>query len=205
MKNVKFIGEIAREMTMEIARTTKVSVKAIATKVAHALQPVVEEETGREVNDEHEKFMADLLVEQLMQALESYDNKERISDKRMKEAIENAKHVASAVYNGGIVDGSTSLERGLVYCGDMLTRAEMDSFRDRRNETANHVASMIRSIDDPELYYYIESMLPTAIENVIKAAKAHLMSQDEILESIDSIAESIAESIVKDKDVKLLA
>ena len=205
MKNVKLIGEIAKEMTMEIARTSKVSVKTIATKIAHALQPVVEEETGSTVNDEHEQFMANLLVEQLMQVLESYDNKGRISDKRMKEAIENAKQVASAVYNGGIVDGDTSLERGLVYCGDMLTRAEMDSFRDRRNETASQVASLIRSIDDPELYYYIESMLPAAIENVINAAKAHLLSQDEIEESIDSIADSIVKNIVNEKNVRFLA
>lgn len=205
MKNVKLIGEIAREATKELTKGTKESIRLIAETIVRKLQPAIEEETGVVVDDKQEAFMADLLTEQFDKVYEAYANKDRISEKRLEEAKQTIRVNASAIYTGDCVEGETALERGNKYSLDVLSRSEMDSFRDRRNETACKVASMIRSITDPELYYYIESMLPTAIENVINAAKAHLASQEEVEESMASIASSLAESIEKDKVIQLIA
>lgn len=203
MKNTKAI-QIAKEVTESITRNTKVSVVALATKLVHALQPIVVQETGVAANQVQEQFMSELLLEQFEKVYAAYGNKDRISEKRLLEGKRTIVEVASAVYSGDVVDGSTSLERGERYCLDVIERSVMDSFRDQRNKTADTIANIVRAIDDPELYYYIEAMLPVVIENVIISAKAHLKSQDEIVDSIDSIAGSIVDSIMKDKETLAL-
>lgn len=201
MKNKQLLNKMVKETAIDLMRNTRVITKSLATKVIQSLKPAIEEETGLKVDTQQEDFMAELLLEQFNKAYSAYSHKDRISEKRLQEGIATIKEVAPVVYSGDVVDGNTTLERGDNYCLDVIGRIAMDSFRDRRNETATTVANMIRAIDDPELYYYIESMLPMAIENVIAGSKAHFGAIEEANSSIDSIANSMAESIVKDKNV----
>lgn len=191
MKNQRMVNQ----MVQNVKGGTKAVFNQIAVKLVRKIQHNVlgEVQTVQEVIDEREVMLSNLIMEQFNSIYETYDRKDRISPKRLEQARETLKEVASAVYDNNIVEGDSMLERGRCYCHHILERSESDTFRDRRNQCAEEVKDLIRSINDMELYYQIEDLLVMAVKNVIDTAKRQrdLDVVTEQQESLNDIAKSI--------------